>query len=381
LVQETVGRAPRRLAVGIALMAASLALASCSTSDATPSATATLSTESVTRGDLAESVTWSGVLTYANAFDAVYQKTATVTSTTTSGGGGPMGGGPATASVSKTTTVVTTSTGIVTWVAPASSVLHSGDVLYRVDNVPVIFIEGDGVLYRDIAVGDSGSDVLAAETALVALGYDPNATVTVDSSYTSYSRAMAKRFEAAYGLTATSTFPYASVVMRPSDVIVTGIALTVGDSVTTGDSVLTISDTSRIVTFSLDPADRDTITEGASVSVRLSTGGTVAATVLSISSGLDSSTSAYDVVAAVTDPIDGVGDKVDVTVTGSVPLATGELLVPSTALVARDNGTTTVGVLKDGVVTNVVVTVIATAGRNSAVSSSDLSEGDAVVVT
>jgi peptidoglycan hydrolase-like protein with peptidoglycan-binding domain len=369
-----VGRSARR----VALIAAALALAACSPSETDVSATPAYETSVVTRGDLSESVSWSGVLTYADAFDAVYQKTDTVTTTTSSGGGGPMGGG---APATTTTTTITSSSGIVTWVAPASSVLHSGDVLYRVDNVPVVLVEGDGVLWRDIAVGDSGDDVLAVEAALSAMGYDPSATVTVDSSYTSYSRAMSRRFEAAYGLETTSTFPFASVVMRPAAVIVTDVARNVGDAVSTGDTVLTVSDTSRIVTFSLDPADRNTLAEGDAVSVRLPSGESVAATILSISSGLDSTTSAYAVVAAVTDPIEGVGDKVEVTVAGTVPLASGALVVPAASLVMRDDGTTTVGVLRDGNVANVAVTVIATAGNNTAVEASGLAEGDVVVVT
>jgi peptidoglycan hydrolase-like protein with peptidoglycan-binding domain len=369
-----VGRSAGR----VGLIAAALALASCAPSDVAPSATSSYQTSVVTLGDLSESVSWSGVLTYANAFGAVYQKTETVTTTSSSGGGGPMGGG---ARATTTTTATTASTGIVTWVAPASSVLHNGDVLYRVDNVPVILVEGDGVLWRKIAVGDSGDDVLAVETALSALGYDPSATVTVDTSYTSYSRAMSRRFEAAYGLETTTTFPFESVVMRPSDVIVTDIALNVGDAVSTGNTVLTVSDTSRIVTFSLDPADRNKLAEGDAVSVRLSSGDSVAATILSISSGLDTTTSAYDVVASVADPLEGVGDKVEVTVAGSIPLASAALLVPATSLVMRDDGTTTVGVLRDGIVTNVAVTVIATAGSSTAVEASGLAEGDVIVVT
>ena len=376
-------RAPARLAVGAAVAAAALALASCSSPSPSSSATAGVATSPVTRGDLAESISFSGVLTYDQPFDAVFQKVVTTTTTTTAGGGAPggPGGGGAAPATTKTTTVTTPASGTITWLAPAASVLTSGDVLYRVDNVPVVFIEGDGVLWRDLKVGATGADVQAVESALTALGYDPSGTVTVDQEFTSLSRAMTQRFEAAYGLAKTTSFPYATVVMRPGDAIVTGVALSVGDAVTAGDAVLTISDTSRVATFSLAPAERTKLAVGDAVSMRLPSGTSVAGTVASISSGLDATTSRYNVVAAVSEPIEGLGDKVEVTVKASVPLATGALLVPSTALVVRDDGTTTVAVLKDGVVTHVVVTVIATAGQNSAVNSADLAEGDAVVVT
>jgi multidrug efflux system membrane fusion protein len=381
-------RASARLAAGAAVAVAAVALASCSAADPSVdpsiSSSAGIRTSPVTRGDLSESISFSGVLTYDHPFEAVFQKMVTVTTTTVVGGGGPgggPGGGGATAATTNRTTVTSPATGTITWVAPAASVLGSGDVLYRVDNVPVVFVEGDGVLWRDLKVGDTGDDVQAVESAFVALGYDPSGTVTIDQKFTSLSRSMIQRFEAAYGLTKTTSFPYATVVMRPSDAIVTAIALAVGDTVTTGDSVLTISDTSRIVTFSLAPADRNKIAVGDAVTMRLSTGKNVSGIVASISSGLDATTNEYDVVASVSEPIEGLGDKVDVTVKASVPLATGALLVPSTALVVRDDGTTTVAVLREGVVVAVVVTVIATAGQNSAVSSLDLAEGDAIVVT
>ena len=386
VVVGTARRAPARLAVGSAVVVAALALASCSSADPSASPSAGIQTSPVTRGDLAESISFSGVLTYDQPFDAIFQKTVTSTSTTSVGGGGggslggPGGGGAAQAAT-KTSTVTSSVTGTVTWVAPAATVLKNGDVLYRVDNVPVVLVEGDGVLWRDLKVGDTGDDVQAVEGALSALGYDPSATVTIDQKFTSLSRSMTQRFEAAYGLTKTTSFPYATVVMRPADAIVTNVALGVGDAVTTGDAVLTLSDTTRVATFSLAPGDRNKLAVGGAVTIRLSSGKSVAGTVASISSGLDATTQEYDVVAVVSEPIEGVGDKVEVTVKASVPLATGALLVPSTALVVRDDGTTTVAVLKDGVVANVVVTVIATAGQNSAVSSADLAEGDAIVVT
>jgi multidrug efflux pump subunit AcrA (membrane-fusion protein) len=70
-----------------------------------------------------------------------------------------------------------------------------------------------------------------------------------------------------------------------------------------------------------------------------------------------------------------------VTVARAVSLASATLLVPATSLVMRDDGTTTVGVVRDGIVTNVAVTVIATAGTNTAVDAPGLAEGDVVVVT
>ena len=101
----------------------------------------------------------------------------------------------------------------------------------------------------------------------------------------------------------------------------------------------------------------------------------------SISAGLDAATNAFDVVASISEPIEGLGDKVDVTVKASVPLATGALLVPASSLVVRDDGTTSVRVMREGAVETVVVTIIATTGQTTAVAAPGLAEGDLVVVT
>ena len=91
-------RAPARLAVGAAVVVAAVALASCSATATAPSISPSVGvqTSPVTRGDLSESMSFTGVLTYDHPFDAVFEKTVTTTTTATVGGGGfggPGGGG------------------------------------------------------------------------------------------------------------------------------------------------------------------------------------------------------------------------------------------------------------------------------------------------
>ncbi len=359
--QGAVGRGSARPTAWAGVLVALALLTGCSTPASDVSASPTYQTSAVTRGDLTESVSFPGVLTYDAAFPVVYQAES---STTSARGAAPVASG-----------------GIVTWVAPASSVLKSGDVMYRVNNVPVVFLEGSAVLWRPLEAGDTGSDVLAIEKALQALGYNWKKKVIVDTSYWSTTAAMVQDFETTYGLPLTSAFPFQAVVMRPAEVIVTDVALAVGDAVSAGDTVMTVSDTARVATFSVDPADRASVADGQDVTVRLPDGTSVAATIVSVSSGLDSTTSAYGARALLSEAVAGLGDKVDVTVKASVPLATGALLVPSTALVKRDDGTTVVRVVRDGSRTDVPVTVVATASQKTAVDAPGLAEGDNVIVT
>ena len=349
-----------RLVFGAGAFMALASLAACSASSVEVSASPSYRTSAVSRGNLSQSVSFPAVLTYDHPFPVVYQGTAST--------GGGRGGAPA------------SSGGVVTWMAPASSVLASGDVMYKVDNVPVVFLEGDAVLWRPLASGDTGADVLAVEKALQSLGYNWKRKVKVDTSYWSTTAAMVRDFETTYGLPITTTFPYRSVVMRPSDVIVTDEALKVGDKVSSGTTVMTVSDTARVATFSVAPADRASVSTGEDVTVRLPNGSSVAATIESISSGLDASTGAYAARAVLSGEAPGVGDKVDVTVKASVPLASDALLVPSTALVKRDDGTTIVRVVRDGGLVDVPVSVVATTNQQTAVTSDGLAEGDNVDV-
>ena len=352
----------------IAAVAASaaLALGGCAASGPAPSPSASFDAVQVQRGDLSSTLKWTGVLTYDNPFPVVYQVAATATTTTTSR--------------ASSAAATTPASSIVTWVAPPGTVLHSGDVAYRVDNVPVVFLEGDAVLWRDLSVGSEGSDVQAVETSLKALGYDPHGYVTADTYYRSSTATMVEAFQTAFGLSQTGTLDYRSTIMRPGDVIVTDETLAVGDSVSSGATVMTVSDTTRVVTFPITPDQRPQVQVGDTVQARLPSGDTATAAVSLVAASLDSSTGTYAVTALFPDPLAVTGDKIDVSVTLVVPLVTNALLVPPEAIVVRDDGTTTVRVVKGGELVPVTVSVLGSAGQLTAVSSGDLTETDTVAV-
>ena len=49
-----------------------------------------------------------------------------------------------------------------------------GDVLYRVDDDPVLLLCGTVPAYRDLDIGDEGKDVRQLNRNLHQLGYDPD---------------------------------------------------------------------------------------------------------------------------------------------------------------------------------------------------------------
>ena len=90
--------------------------------------------------------------------------------------------------------------GTITWLAEPGAMIEQGDVLFRVDDRPVVLLYGEDPAYRNMYGGYNvrseegnntttetiileGEDILQLEEALVALGYDPNATVTVDGEF------------------------------------------------------------------------------------------------------------------------------------------------------------------------------------------------------
>ena len=72
------------------------------------------------------------------------------------------------------------SNGVLTWLASEGSVLENGSVVARIDEEPVVVLEGDIPMYRTLRDGVEGADVEQLEAALVALGYDPDGDVAVD---------------------------------------------------------------------------------------------------------------------------------------------------------------------------------------------------------
>ena len=82
-------------------------------------------------------------------------------------------------------------------------IVIEGDTIARIDEVPVIALEGELPMYRTLSEGDEGVDVEQLEAALVRLGYDPDGTVTVDEDFASQTEAMVERWQEDLGVDET----------------------------------------------------------------------------------------------------------------------------------------------------------------------------------
>ena len=237
------------------------------------------------------------------------------------------------------------------------------------------------MLWRTLAVGVTGPEVSAVEASLVALGYDPEATVTVDAVFDGATAAMVARFQAAVGQPSTGTVPLGSVVMAPGPVRVGEPLAAVGEALGVNAAVMRISSTARLAVFGIDPAQRDLLSVGATVQVRLPDRREVPGTVSAIASNVDSQAGTYRVDVAVADVGTFTSDQLQVTVTGSVTKFSSVLSVPPNALVALEGGGYQVRVAQpDGTVKPVSVEVLGAAGRLVAVSGDGLDPSTLLVV-
>jgi peptidoglycan hydrolase-like protein with peptidoglycan-binding domain len=120
--------------------------------------------------------------------------------------------------------------GTITWLPDAGTTLQQGDVVAEVNQTPVILLYGTLPAYRTLSYGSEGADVAQLEADLVALGYDPDGTVTVDEDYDWYTYLMVQRWQTASGLDDTGRVDTSQIVITSGPVRVSTLTASVGDT-------------------------------------------------------------------------------------------------------------------------------------------------------
>lgn len=134
--------------------------------------------------------------------------------------------------------------GVVTEVVAAGDTLSQGDVLYRVNGEPVVVMFGDVPAYRtlrDLSDNMTGEDVLQLETALVALGYDPDELAAVDEEFTDYTATMVERWQEDLGVEEDGIVQLGDVIFITGEAEVLAVSVEVGQSVGPGQPIVTVS--------------------------------------------------------------------------------------------------------------------------------------------
>lgn len=246
--------------------------------------------------------------------------------------------------------------GTVSKFAAAGTDVVTGTVLMADNGLPVVAIEGDQsaepALQRDLSVGvDDGADVKLLERMLVAGGFDPEATMTVDDHFDDATAAAVLRWWQSYDAniavadTNSLIVPAGSFVVVPSGLQI-GTAFAADGAALAGPAVvLTLTSPARVVSTTA-PINDDTFALGATIDVEFPDGTIQPGTVVKVGNVAantggnpgDTPTVSIDI------HVDGIPASVDSFVSIPVTLRVvdqsvpGAFVVPVSALVALAEG-------------------------------------------
>jgi peptidoglycan hydrolase-like protein with peptidoglycan-binding domain len=273
-------------------------------------------------------------------------------------------------------------TGTVTGLPAAGSIVKRGEVLYRVDNAPVVLLYGSLPAYRALSPGTEGADVKQFEQNLYVLGYRG---FTVGEKYSDTTATAVKKWQKALGLPQTGTVDLGRVVYTAGPVRVGTLKAAVGDPAQPGSALLTFTGTARVVTVELAVSDARLAHAGAAVGLKLPNGKTTTGkitrtlTVIKPAEGNNPATTKVDVFVSVDDESTLADlDQATVDVAFTASKRDNVLTVPVAALLALAEGGYGVQVVDGGATRIVAVQTGLFAGGRVEVSGDGLSEGQTV---
>jgi hypothetical protein len=275
--------------------------------------------------------------------------------------------------------VINQAQGTYTKLPQIGQVVSQGQVLYRVNDSPVVLLYGSTPPYRTLSAGAAGADVAELNADLVALGYATSAQLTpTSSSFGSATTTALEKLQAALGMAQNGTLSLGQAVFEPTAVRVTNLSVQLGGNTQPGQTVMQGSSTTRQVQVALDASQQTDVAVGDKVTLTLPNNQTTPGVVSSVgtvascpsnsgaggsnsssaapgtdacSSGSSGSSTAPTIIVDVTpsDPATTGGwDQAPVQVsiiTASVPSA---LVVPVTSLLAQSGGGFAVEVVDPG---------------------------------
>lgn len=238
--------------------------------------------------------------------------------------------------------VVNHAVGTLTSAAEAGDIISFGDVLYTVDNSPVVLLEGELPMYRDLQRRVEGPDVEQLEASLVALGFDPNGEVVIDEEFDYDTQDMVKAWHDEMGVDDTGRVLIADVVFVAAPIRVASVTVKVGQATQPGAQVILTSGSTTVVSVALDSADQGMLAEGDKVTVILPDDTTTPATVTSVGTvaiRTQGEGSYFEIEMTLDEPGVATGlDEAPVSVDVVTEEATDVLAVPVSALVALAEG-------------------------------------------
>ncbi|WP_026400524.1 peptidoglycan-binding protein [Actinomadura rifamycini] len=235
--------------------------------------------------------------------------------------------------------VWTAASGVVTWTPARGAEIGRGETLVAIDGRPVTLMYGKAPMYRALGQGSAGKDVRALEENLKALGHGDG--MTVDGDFTAATADAVRDWQDERNLQVTGTVDPSQVVFQAGAVLVREAKAPEGGRASPGQPVLTVSGTERVVHVDLDADRQDLAEKGAKATVDLPGGTSVEGVIADVGAvaetgGPDAPTT-VDVEIAV--EYDGRFDEAPVSVELVAERREDVLSVPVEALLAlRDGG-------------------------------------------
>jgi peptidoglycan hydrolase-like protein with peptidoglycan-binding domain len=266
--------------------------------------------------------------------------------------------------------------GTVTWAPAVGATITRGKSLLTVDNKPITLMYGSLPLYRTLTKGvDDGPDVKQLEANLKALGYGDN--LTVDTEFTSVTAAAVKDWQEDRGLKETGSVDAGQVVFESGPVRVSAVNASKG-SKAGGGAALTVTAVTPGVTVKLDASKQDLVKKGATVEVELPAGNTVRGRIASIGTVATTDRDGNSTIdVGVSLPVKGIGhvDEAPVSVDLESRRAKDVLSVPVEALLGLREGGFGVEVIEGSTTRVVAVTTGTYGGGRVEISGDGLREG------
>jgi len=288
--------------------------------------------------------------------------------------------------------VINRARGTYTSLPDAGDKVDCGDVLYRVNNRPVLLLCGSTPAYRSLSEGDSGPDVAELNANLVNLGYATRARLDPSSArFSSETTSALEKLQSKRGDDRTGSLKLGQVVFLPESVRIATVTGELGGTAQPGEQVAHATSDTLGVQLALDPSQRGEVKLGDRAQVTLPGNTSVTGKVdrlgriAQVPEGEKASAGDATIPAYISldDPekvrgLDRAPVRVEITTTG----VENALSVPVTALVGRSGGGFAVEVVRDGgrrELVTVKLGLFDTAGGRVQVEG-DLDAGDRVVV-
>ncbi len=350
-------------AVVVALAVTGTVVVMVSASEASSAAQETpATTAKVERGPLADMVSQYGTLTYRARSD-----------------GSPY-------------SVINQARGMYTKLPSAGDMVDCGEVLYRVDDKPVLLLCGSTPAYRSLSEGDTGRDVRELNTNLVHLGYATRARLDPFSRHFGSETASALgKLQSRLREAQSGALGLGAAVFLPRSVRIANVTSELGASARPGERVVQATSATLEVQVALDPSQQGEVKAGDVARITLPGNSSVAGKVdrlgrvAQIPAGQNADAGGATIPAYIRldDPekaggLDRAPVRVEITTKGVASV----LSVPVTAIVGKAGGGFAVEVVRaDGRRELVAVKpgLFDTAGGRVEVEG-ELREGDRVVV-